>query len=82
MAQIDTELTFRSRTPEPLLSFSQSGYKMPGEGTTGRQFDLEPGGDRFIVLKSGATADEGDRFNGLIFVEKWFTELKERVPVP
>ena len=81
VAQIDTELTFRSRTPETLLSFIQRGYKRPGEGTTGRQFDLEPGGDRFIVLKSRATADEGDRFNGLIFVENWFTELKERVPV-
>jgi len=74
VAQIETEPTFRSGTPEPL--FSISAYLMSG----GRQYDVAPDEDRFIFLQ--ATGQPGDDFNGLIFVENWFEELKERVPVP
>ena len=80
VAQIETEPTFSSRTPEPL--FSLSGYEIGGPGI-GRRFDLAPDGDRFIVRKPGTaeqTSDD-DPFNGLIFVENWFEELKARVPV-
>ena len=78
VAQIDTEPTFSSRTPESL--FGASGYFLPGGG---RDFDLAPDGDRFIFLQAGVTAETGDDepFNGLIFVENWFQELLERVPV-
>ena len=82
VAQIETEPTFSSRTPEPL--FSQSGYAIVGGGGTGRRFDLAPDGDRFIFRKSGTvgqTSDD-DSFTGMIFVENWFEELKARVPVP
>ena len=81
VAQVETEPTFSSRTPEPL--FSLSGYEIGGRAT-GRRFDLAPDGDRFIVRKPGTaeqTSDD-DPFNGLIFVENWFEELKARVPVP
>lgn len=74
VAQIETEPTFRSGTPEPL--FSISAYLMSG----GRQYDVAPDEDRFIFLQ--ATGQPGDDFNGLIFVENWFEELKERVPIP
>ena len=80
VAQIETEPTFSSRTPEPL--FSLSGYGIGG-ATAGRRFDLAPDGDRFIFRTSGTaeqTSDDAD-FNGLIFVENWFQELLERVPV-
>ena len=78
VAQIETEPTFSTRTPEPL--FSLSGYAIRG----GRQFDLAPDGDRFIFLKSRTAAQTSayDLFEGLIFVENWFEELTERVPVP
>ena len=82
VAQIETEPTFSSRTPEPL--FSLSGYATVGGGVAGRRFDLAPDGDRFIVRKPGTaeqTSDD-DPFNGLIFVENWFEELKRLVPVP
>ena len=38
----------------------------------------------FIMRKVGAATETGDDapFNGLIFVENWFQELTERVPVP
>ena len=79
VAQVETESTFSSRTPEPL--FSLSGYGM--SGGTGRRFDIAPDGDRFIVrsLTAGQTSDDAP-FNGLVFVEHWFEELKQRVPVP
>ena len=82
VAQVETEPTFSSRTPEPL--FSLSGYAMVGGAATERRFDVAPDGDRFIVRKPGTaeqTSDD-DAFNGLIFVQNWFEELKARVPVP
>ncbi len=53
-------------------------------GGPGRRFDLAPDGDRFIVRKRGTAEQTTDDepFNGLIFVENWFEELKARVPVP
>ena len=75
VAQIETEPTFSSRTPEPL--FSLSGYGIGGPAT-GRRFDIAPNEVRFIVRKLG-TGDDAD-VNGLIFVENWFEELKARVP--
>ena len=81
VSQIEIEPTFRRRTPEAL--FSLTGYLVVGGGGE-RQFDLAPDGDRFIFLKRGGDAQtsDGDPFNGLIFVENWFEELKERVPLP
>ena len=80
VAQVETEPTFSSRTPEPL--FSLSGYGIGGRGT-GRPFDVALDGDHFIFRTPG-TAEQtsaDDPFNGLIFVENWFEELKARVPV-
>ena len=82
VAQIETEPTFSSRTPEPL--FSLSGYAVQDGVAIGRRFDLAPDGDRFIFRTSGTAAQtsDGAAFNGLIFVENWFEELKARVPIP
>ena len=79
VVQVETEPTFSSRTPEPLFSLSRYGV---GSGL-GRRFDIAPDGNRFIVRTLGAAGQAGDndRFNGLIFVENWFQELTERVPV-
>ena len=80
VARVETEPTFRRRTPEPL--FSQSGYKVAEADGGSRWFDLAPDGDRFIMLKSGTVEQTSDEpFNGFIFVENWFEELKERVTV-
>ena len=76
VAQVETEPTFSSRTPEPL--FSLSGYGLGLDADIGRQFDIAPDGDRFILPTSATseqTSDDAD-FNGLIFVENWFEELK------
>lgn len=79
VAQIETEPTFSARTPQPLLS--TAGFSLLAAG---RQYDIAPGGDRFIFKKpeaAGLTKHDGS-FNGLIFVDNWFQELTERVPAP
>ena len=78
VTQVETEPSFSSGTPEPL--FSIRSYLVGG----GRQYDVAPDGDRFIFPRRGATGQTSDDepFNGLIFVENWFQELTERVPVP
>ena len=78
VVQVETEPTFSSRTPEPL--FELSSYPI-GAGSDRR---FAPDGDRFIMLASGTAAQASDdaEFNGLIFVENWFEELKEQVPIP
>ncbi len=80
VAQVETEPTFSSRTPEPL--FSVSDYRLAAGPDVGRPLDLAPDG-RFIFPTTGTTAKTGNDadFNGLIFVENWFEELKRLVPV-
>ena len=79
VVQTETEPTFSSRTPE--LLFRLGAYEVAGGFS--RHFDIAPDGDRFIMMASG-TADQtsdDEPFNGLIFVENWFQELTERVPI-
>ena len=74
---VDAEPTFRHGAPEPL--FSLSPYATVGAG---RLFDIAPDGNRFLVLKpETATDGDEDPFNGIIFVQNWFEELRQRVPV-
>ena len=56
VAQVETEPTFSSRTPEPL--FSVIGYGIGGG--LGRRFDIALDGDRFIVRALAATGLTGD----------------------
>ena len=79
VAQIETDPTFSARTPGRLLT--DSGWQYSGGG---RQYDIAPDGDRFVFLKSAGDVgtSEAESFNGLIFIENWFEELKARVPVP
>ena len=78
---VETEPTLSAETPELLLG--TSGYGLGVSSTGARAFDLAPDGDRFIFRKLGTagTTSDDEPFNGLIFVEHWFEELTERVPV-
>lgn len=78
VAEVDTEPTFNHVAPTG--TFSLTGYPF---SRAARQFDLPPDGERFLVRRSGDTQAAGDNaFNGLIFIENWFEEPKERVPIP
>ena len=81
VAQVETEPTFSSRTPEVLFDLSRWGLDLGPD--LARQFDIAPDG-RFIVPTSGTAEQTGDDadFNGLVLVENWFEELKRLVPVP
>ena len=83
VVQVETEPTFSSSAPQPLLRLS--GYSVVLGPTSGRGFDLAPDGDRFVFLRSDGgdlqTSDDAD-FSRLIFVENWHQELLERVPIP
>ena len=78
--RVETEPTFSARTPE--LLFGLSGYTLFQNSR--RQFDGAPGGDRFVLLEPGVSRQTGDRdaLIGMVVVENWFEELKERVPIP
>ena len=79
VAQVETDPTFSSRTPEALFDLNRWGLGLGPD--LGRQFDIAPDG-RFLLPISETAEQTGDEpFNGLIFVENWFEELKERVPV-
>lgn len=81
VAPIETEPTFSIETPRPLFSLSR--YAIGFTAREARLWDLAPTGDRFLVLSSAATrTTDEEPFNGLIYVDNWFTELKARVPVP
>ena len=79
VARVETEPTFSRRTPEPLFGLSR--YVLP-VGDVGRKFDIAPDGRFIFPISAAATQTDEEPFNGLIFVENWFQELKERVPVP
>ena len=78
VSEVETDPTFRPGTPTE--AFSLSGFAT-GRGD-GRRYDPAPDGDRFIIRTVGAQTAEENAFQGLILVENWFEELKQRVPVP
>ena len=78
VAEVETDPTFSPGTPTE--AFDLTAYRI---GAGGRRYDLAPDGERFILRgPGGAQTPAGDASNGLIFVENWFQELTERVPVP
>ena len=78
VANVETDPTFGRGTPTE--TFDLSAYELTGGG---RRYDVAPDGERFILRKAGGQVlADGDTFSGLIFVQNWFEELKERVPVP
>ena len=46
----------------------------------GRNYDISPDGQRFLMIKQGAEADGTTAERQLVIVQHWFEELKARVP--
>ena len=74
---IDTEGGFAAGTPEVLFE----GPYLP-EIPNGRQYDLAPDGQRFLMVKEGAATGDTSTPSQIIVIENWFEELKARVPLP
>jgi len=79
---VEVEPTFSPGNP---TVFRLDGADLAWRGTNGRRhYDIDPAGDRFLVRRGLDSGDENRDiyFRGLIVVENWFEELKERIPLP
>ena len=64
-------------TPEEMFDWRY--YTQPGV----RYYDVSPDGQRFLVIGTGAPADDGAQERaGINVVLNWHQELLERVPIP
>ena len=54
---------------------------MSGGPDDARMWDLASDGGRFLLRTTGTQTEDAAFDEGLIFVENWFEELKERVPL-
>ena len=69
---VETDPTFRAGDPEVL--FEQQYYLYRAR----RTYDLAPDGQRFLMVKEGATSDAATQ---IILVQNWFEELRRLVPI-
>ena len=76
VAPVETEPTFRPRTPVVLFD---APNLLPAAGP--RAFDVAPDGQRFLMIKTGDATSEDARPQ-INIVENWHQELLERVPIP
>ena len=69
---VRTEPAFKAESPEELFTGSYSVR-------TGRNYDIDPNGQRFLMIKPAETAEVA-LGSQVILVENWFEELKRLVP--
>jgi hypothetical protein len=74
VVDIAGDAALRAGTPRMLF---QGKYETVGGGR-GRNYDVSPDGQRFIMIKAGSS---NERSPQMIAVMNWFTELRQRVPV-
>ena len=74
---LEMEPTLTPRTPTVLFEMDQSLE----DGNRGLH-DISPDGQRFLAVMSQGDSGEDAPQPHLVFVQNWFQELTERVPVP
>ena len=75
---VQTEPAFSRGTPMVVI---EGDYQLLG--VPGRRYDIDPFGERFLLLKfAGEPGSDGRSLPSLTFVLDWFEELTARVPVP
>lgn len=74
---VQTAPTFSRGTPAVVL---EGRYQL--SGFAGRRYDIDPSGERFLLIKYGALGTDSPSFSSLTFVLNWHQELLERVPLP
>ena len=82
--RIETEPTFSASSPQVLFTGGYVAGRSEGTGrqlgdTWGRNYDISPDGQRFLMLKR-AEQTEQSAPSQIIVVENWFEELKRLVP--
>ena len=73
VVDIATEPNFTAGSPEVLFAGRYSD-------DFGRDYDISPDGQRFLMVGYGQTDDPSAQTE-LIIVQNWFEELKQKVPV-
>ena len=77
VVEVETDPAFNPGVPT--LTVADTGF-IDLAGLGHQLYDLALNGERFFVKVPAARSSDG--FTGMIFVEHWFQELTERVPVP
>ena len=76
---VQTVPTFSRGTPVVVV---EDGYRL-SDVQSGRQYDIDPSGERFLLLKTSGVPRSGTGAPpSLTFVLNWDRELLERVPLP
>ena len=69
---VQTDATFAAGSPEVLF---EGNYFFAGPG---RNYDIAPDGQRFLMIKAGGGSDETSAPTSIIVVENWLDELAQR----
>ena len=72
--QIDE--SFTAGTPQAMF---ETAVPVPA-AAIGRQYDISPDGQRFLVIQPAPMGDDSSGTVSLRIVLNWFEELKERAP--
>ena len=67
--------TLATGTPVKLF---ETGYA--GSLVSPRDYDVAPNGQRFLMIKENAPRDRNATPAGIVVVQNWLEELKQRVP--
>ncbi len=76
VAVLDDGPIFSAGGPE--LLFETEGMYFSSQG---RQFDISPEGERFLMIKEGLPTEGGTK-GQINIILNWFNELQEQVPTP
>ncbi len=76
---VDTSESFRAAAPQELF---QGAYELADGFGRVPNFDITPGGERFLMVTGAGQAGTPGAEPQITIVLNWLEELKERVPVP
>jgi hypothetical protein len=74
--RVESAPSFAFQRPEPVLDRGKYLLSTPAP----LQYDVSPDGQRFLVLKAVAEADESESLR-VIVVQNWYEDLKRLVPL-
>jgi len=81
VVEAETDPTFNPSTLRAV--FSDARYLMATTAHAGRTFDIDPSGERFLMITDPRFQEIGDAVSApTTVVLDWFEELNARVPVP
>ena len=74
---IERAASWSAATPTMIM---KEGYVTTPAGNPGRNYDISPDGQRFLMIKQGAVPGQAAAPTSIIVVQNWGEELKRLVP--